>query len=73
MWKGFKRRITKSWNKDPGTKEGTPSKIAKGEDPFQSMGIQYKSFDPQNTQVYGMYVKDEAIYEQEEEPSPVKS
>ena len=72
MWKGLKRRMTRAWSKDPGIKERTPSMIAKGEDPFLSMGIQYKSFDPENTQVYGMYVKDEAIYDQEEEPSPIK-
>ena len=37
------------------------------------MGVQYKSFDPDYTQVYGMYQKDNSVPIQEEIESPMKT
>ena len=35
-------------------------------DPFYTMGVQYKSFDPEYAQVYGMYHKEEQVIVEEE-------
>ena len=71
MWKGFKRRVSKLAGKEG--KPGEKSTRIIADDPFFTMGIQYKSFEPENTQVYGMYQKDDSVPQKEEEDSPNKT
>ena len=66
MWKGLKRRLSF-------TKKEKSSTGALIDDPFFTMGgVQYKTFDPDCTQVYGMYHKDDQEVPEKEEQEETK-
>ena len=71
MWKGLKRRVSKLYYGNEGEK-GQKSNSLMSDDPFFTMGVQYKSFDPDYAQVYGMYHKEDQILVEEDEASPSK-